>query len=207
MNSSELPLPTAQDPKAKVDDAAGPLAEYSALRAEILQSLQVQFNIFALQLTASAALFSFSLSGKSRAGFLLVIPLVTYALSQRYLSEHYGVERMSFYIAEELSPKVHGGLEWEAWNRRGPRAYKTLLSWFGPLPTIFPVTSVAAIAWVTPYVWFANFATERSRLLLVAAWVTSLIFTIITTYITWQSTRRSTKAKQVTRLDSPKEAR
>jgi hypothetical protein len=51
----------------------GPLAEFSSLRAEIIQAMQMQWNSFALQLTATAAVFSFSLTGGSRTGFLLYL--------------------------------------------------------------------------------------------------------------------------------------
>ena len=61
------------------------LAEFAALRAEVLQAFSTQWNILALQLTATAVLFSFSLTSRTRTGFLLIVPIVSYVLNGRYL--------------------------------------------------------------------------------------------------------------------------
>jgi hypothetical protein len=47
-------------PEVSADSTAGPLAEFAALRAEILQGIQLQWNVFALQLTVTAGLFILS---------------------------------------------------------------------------------------------------------------------------------------------------
>lgn len=163
------------------DSTAGPLAEFAALRGEILQGLQLQWNVFVLQLTVTAGLFSFSLSSSSRTEFLLVLPFITYALGGRYLYELYAVQRLGQYIMDELSPRVPGGLRWETWYRHQPSGYKSPFGFFRPLPMIFPLSSFIALAWTAPYVWLGP-ATESRRILIAAAWVLSLIFAFISFY-------------------------
>src|SRR5260370_17299780 len=63
----------AQASKAKPNSSAGPLAEFAALRAEILQNLQMQWNIFALQLTATAVFFFFSLLSSQQPTYFLIL--------------------------------------------------------------------------------------------------------------------------------------
>jgi hypothetical protein len=65
------------------------LAEFAALRAEILQRTSLQWNIFALQLTAAGVVFSFALSSPSHTAFLLILPVITYALTGRTFLGHW----------------------------------------------------------------------------------------------------------------------
>jgi hypothetical protein len=172
---------------AKSHDVEGPLMEYSALRDELLQARQMQWNIFALQLTVTAALFSFSLSSQSRTGFLLILPFITYALGGRYLFEHYSMGKISAYITEALSPKISGGLRWDEWRHQSSPSYRTLFGWFAPLPMIFPMTSVVALIWVTPYIWVDSEVSDSHRIALVASWILSLLFTALSMYKIKQS--------------------
>ena len=55
------------------------LAEFSALRAEMTNRQNLQWNVFALQVTAAGVIFSFALSNSNRTGFLLILPVITYA--------------------------------------------------------------------------------------------------------------------------------
>jgi hypothetical protein len=182
-------------------NSAGPLAEFAALRTEILQSLQMQWNIFALQLTATAALFSFSLSSPSRTGFLLILPFVTYFLSERYLAMYYAMQQLGSYIKDELSSRVPGGLHWEAWYRQHSSPYhKPLLGWFTPLPMIFPGTSVVAILWVAPYVWLGGHISDSRRITLGIAWILSLVFTVVSLYVFRKSGGPGSKIRIFKRL-------
>src|SRR6266436_590503 len=87
------------------------LAEFQTLRTEILQRNNTQWNIFALQLTAAAVVFSFALSNSSHTGFLLVLPVVTYALCGRYASQHLGINKIGQYIRDVLEPRAKGQLQ------------------------------------------------------------------------------------------------
>jgi hypothetical protein len=93
----------------------GPLAEFVALRQEIDRRSTMQHNLFALQLTASAVIFSFALSRHGWSGFLLIIPISTFMLSARYVDQMYDIQNAASYIRDELSEKVPGKLGWEKW--------------------------------------------------------------------------------------------
>jgi hypothetical protein len=93
------------------------LAEYGSLRTEILQRSNMQWNIFALQLTAAGVVFSFALSNPSHTGFLLILPVVSYVLAGRYVSQSLGIQKAALYIREVLEVKTGGELNWETWNR------------------------------------------------------------------------------------------
>ena len=79
------------------------LAEFSALRDEILQNLSMQWNTFVFQLTTTGIVFSFALTDKSRVGFLLIIPVVSYALGGRFLHGSRAIQEIGIYIRDELS--------------------------------------------------------------------------------------------------------
>jgi hypothetical protein len=147
----------------------------------------MQWNIFALQLTATAALFSFSLSGNSRTGFLLILPFLTYALGGRYLFEYYSMQKIATFIIEELDPKIPGGVRWESWRRERSPSYESLFGWFAPLPMIFPLTSVVAILWPIPYIWFNGQISDSRRIVLGLAWTASLLFAVLSIYKIKQS--------------------
>jgi hypothetical protein len=167
------------------------LAEYSALRAEIIQMEQIQSNVFVLQLTAIAAILSFSLSSHARTGFLLIVPVVSYALSRRYLLTDEIMNRISTYIAEELAPKTQGDLGWEEWNRtqvrqarlrrqREPRLYQRFSDLIGPVPLVFAWISVLALIWVVPYILYQHDISVPTRLILGAIWILGFIISMRT---------------------------
>lgn len=158
----------------------GPLAEFAALRAEMLQGFQMQWNSFALQLTATAVIFSFSLSNTSRTGFLLILPVITYALSSQYQGNYVSMYKIATYIMEELSPKVPGGLRWEEWQRQyafsrsGPVGR---LSTYVSFAWIFPMVSITAIVWSAPYILFDSHLSGLNRGFLIVIWILDFAIT------------------------------
>ena len=108
------------------------LAEFAALRSEIINRSNLAWNIFALQLTAAGVIFSFALSNPHHTGFLLILPLTSYAFTGRYVSQHLGTQNVGTYIREVLDPKMNGELSWEGWIRGRPSQARAL-SWLNPL--------------------------------------------------------------------------
>jgi hypothetical protein len=102
------------------------IAEFTALRAEILQRSDTQWNVLALQLTATGVIFSFALSNSSHIGSLLILPVITYALTGRYVSQAFGTDKIAKYIREVLDVKMKGAFQWEAWQRTQPPLVRTL---------------------------------------------------------------------------------
>ena len=82
------------------------IAEFVALREEILQRSNLQWNIFALQLTATGVVFSFALSDPSHASILLILPVIAYALAGRYVFQGFNIDKIATYIREVLDVKM-----------------------------------------------------------------------------------------------------
>lgn len=159
------------------------LAEFSALRDEILQRLSNQWTIYALQLTASGVVFSFSLSNRSRTGFLLIIPVMAYALLGQFVANHYLIESIGFYIRWDLSPRVQklspradSGFQWEEWWKKRPPT-SSAFPWIFTSPVVFPGISLIALGWVVPYILFTNNISTFDRCMLWAVWGVGLVVT------------------------------
>jgi len=134
-------------------DADGPLAEFVALRDEILQLNQQQNQMLALQLTISGAVFGIAISHAGLADILMIVPVVSYSLCARYLMNAISIVEIARYIREELANRVPGGLGWESWmlaNSRESMSYNLVQI---PLLFTFPGVSVAALSWVVPYIY------------------------------------------------------
>lgn len=176
----------------------GPLAEFVALRQEIERRSTMQHNLFALQLTASAVLFSFALSRSGRSGFLLIIPVTTFMLCARYVDQIYGIQNAGRYIREVLDSHVSGGLGWEAWiHAKGDGRKAGQFSQARRVTALivtFPAVAAGALAWSAPTVFSSVHrlaVDERSAL--IVTWVLGLIATIGATQMIWRaliSTRR-----------------
>jgi hypothetical protein len=124
----------------------GPLAEFTALRAEIDRRSASQWTVVTVQIGIAGAVFGFALSGRHRELLLLVIPFATYMTLARYVSQMVHLKLIGRYIRTELSPRVPGGLGWEEWRLTNLRPSD--LSVFGRLHlawTVFPAVSVLAI--------------------------------------------------------------
>jgi hypothetical protein len=82
------------------------LAEYTALRAEIDRRAQVQWNVFALQVTSAGAVASLAIASASRFALLLIIPLSSYMFGSRYVLHDFHIKLIQRYIRESLSPRL-----------------------------------------------------------------------------------------------------
>jgi hypothetical protein len=173
---------TQDDITATQDDITIVLAEFAALRAEILQTLSQQWLILAFDLTAAGAIFSLALA-RHNTGLLLVIPVVTYSLVNQYLRNFKMLLRLGKYIQEQLSEKVNGRLGWEEWLRArlvpigGQNPFQQLLGSLSPLPLIFLGISTVALAWVITYLVSTHNLSTSSRSLL---WVLCVLCAILT---------------------------
>jgi hypothetical protein len=177
---------TRRSPKQKNNKTYDPvsesaLAEFSALRAEALQAFSTQSNIVALQLTATSVVFSFALTDRSRTGFLLIIPVICYILNGRYLRAERLVLLIGSYIITDLSPRVHGGLQWESWLRNQPSP-KRIMRWSAHGPLIFSLISIFALTWVAPFILSGSSISVFDRVLLGLIWVTGLILSLLSIY-------------------------
>lgn len=167
-----------EDPSAQAA-----LAEFAALRSETLQAFSMQWNVVALQLTATAALFSFSLTNSSRTGFLLIVPIVSFVLSGRYLRSEDVINTIGTYIRNELSQPA-GGLMWEQWYRGRDRTIlNRVLRWIAHGPLVFSGISVIALVWVTPYILHVSKISTFDRSILWVVWALGCILTVIPVFL------------------------
>jgi hypothetical protein len=129
------------------DPTQGPVAEFTALRAEIERRSTHQHNLIALQVTSAGALFGFAISGTGREALLLILPLTSYMLTARYVAYYYGIRLVADYISLALSPQVGGSLSWEDWRRDNLHRYHDrALTLVNPLYIVFPGTAALGLA-------------------------------------------------------------
>ncbi|MEU7903528.1 hypothetical protein [Actinoplanes sp. NPDC049118] len=159
------------------------LAEFNALRAEIIARQNSAQGLLSIQLTAAGALFSLALSGSGRAAVLLILPLLTYMLAGRHVSHSYACLSIATYIRTELSGRIPGGLGWEEWlrtHRAKPRRYRVL----NPLFISFPGISILAIVGSMPYLAAMHFS--FTAVMLWAAWLADLALAGSAAHLVWR---------------------
>lgn len=172
------------------DDTEGALAEFTALRAEVVHALSVQQSIFALQLTSAGAIFTFALASPSRIRMLLILPFTSYALCARYSSAHFGTLVVGRYIKDVLSPRVPGGLLWEDWHARQPRPIR-FIGWISPNFVTFIGPGVVALIWTfsSTFLKTAGLAT-MTRIGFALLWAAALAVTGMSIVVAWRMTAR-----------------
>jgi hypothetical protein len=166
----------------------GALAEFTALRQEILNRLSIQNGIIGLQLTAAGALFGFALSSVSQTTLLVIIPMLSYVLLTRYLMHGTVIADISDYIRQVLSPRIPDGLGWESHWRKQPDRL-SLTWWRHPNMALFPGSSALALGWAAPNILGAGWSV--AHLGLVSIWVIGLAVTGYSGYLMWRSSHSS----------------
>jgi hypothetical protein len=150
----------------------GPLAEFVALRAELLQRAANQAHLMSLQLTAVGAILSLAIARGSLRGLALVIPLVGYSLYSRYVDDALTVIRIARYIRDDLDSRVPGGLRWERWLAQdaGRSSLHSRISRF----MLFPAISAVSLAWTFGFVFAERRRDLVVRIVLAVIWAAGL---------------------------------
>lgn len=171
-------------------DQSGALAEFAALRAEILARQAHQHTMMALNLTISGALFSFALTQTSRVLALLVVPFTSFMIGGRFIAQDHGIEEIGTYISAHLSPRVSGGLGWEEFVRNN-RVVNRKRIYFGldPLFIAFPGIATAALALCTRPVFLALRDPSLQGVLEMIAWVIGLLLIALSFRNVWRTRR------------------
>ncbi|WP_206784831.1 hypothetical protein [Amycolatopsis sp. MtRt-6] len=174
---------------------AGPLAEFTALRAEIVLHSEQQWKTTTVLITTTGAVFGFALSGSGRMPLLLIIPFAAYLLCTQWVHSHDLINRAAHYIRTELGPKVPGGLGYEQWltERRGDLRLRRVLAktWIQPMVLIYP--AMASLALGAEAVWFfgTNLSWATPMVVLGAlAWALGLALTGLSVGLMLWSNRR-----------------
>jgi hypothetical protein len=158
------------------------LAEFVALRQEIERRSVIQHNTIILQVTLSGAVFAFALSAPGRTPVIAIVPVVSYMLWGRYLSNYTGSTRAATYIRERLSSRIPGGLGWEEWlleTAKEPTPVRQA-TWLHSFLVAFPGTSILALLWILLYVITSEEPTTLARSGLVIGEVIGCVLTFLT---------------------------
>src|SRR6476660_100650 len=148
----------------------GQVAEFAALREEILERVKAQHQLLSLQLTVTAAIFGFAISRPGMAGILLIVPFVSYLLCARQVTQYFGTLTVGQYIAERLDPRVPGGLGWESWIREKRRGSR-LLGATAPLLLTFAGPGLLSSVWTFGWVYLRPGVSLASRVGFITLWL------------------------------------
>jgi uncharacterized membrane protein len=164
------------------------LAEFSALRAEILARQGFQHTIMALNLTLTGAIFGFALARPGQLLALLIVPLIAFMLCGRYITQDYGIEEIGRYIRKDLAKKVAGGLGWEDFIR-GRRIAENRRLFYGldPLFIAFPGVSIAAVLLSAGRVWAWPHGVSVQAALLAVSWCLDIFLTLLSVRHVWKT--------------------
>jgi hypothetical protein len=126
------------------------LAEFTSLRAEMDRRANVQWNVFALQITSVGAIAGLAITSTSNYAILLLIPCSSYMLGGRYILHDFHVKLIQKYISDSLSPQLGGELRWDTWkaemiSRTQPRSWRGVVTWDAAHPTRLAFEGVALL--------------------------------------------------------------
>ncbi|RBQ15972.1 hypothetical protein DP939_32155 [Spongiactinospora rosea] len=119
------------------------VAEYTSLRAEIVQLTELQTQIIGGAVVALGVVLSVGFEA-GNAAVVLVYPLLSLVFGIVWLYKAHLIARIAAYLREEVEGRVgRGDLGWERFVRTHPLPHRLLAYW--GLRSVFPVTSVLAI--------------------------------------------------------------
>jgi hypothetical protein len=179
--------------KIAIDQGDGPTAEFVALREEMQERFKAQQTLLSLQLTLVATIFGFAISQRGIATLMLIVPFSSYLLCGRQVAQHFAGQRIAQYIAEELTPRVTGGLGWEQWLRSRERPLHLLGSTL-PLLLTYTGASLLALAWTFSSVFLRLSQSVDSLIGFAVLWLLGLVATVLSTVLVLQMADRITAA-------------
>lgn len=120
------------------------IAEYNALREEILKLTDIQYQIAALALIAPGTLITIGFQLKNATMIILIYPIFALFLAACWLNNAHGIYRLGLYIRKRIEPKVgEENIGWETFSRQTPMDHYHLGFW--GYRAIFIGTAVLAI--------------------------------------------------------------
>jgi hypothetical protein len=106
------------------------LAEFAALRAEAERRMTIQWNVVALQLASAGAITSLAIAAATNVALLLIVPLMSYMLGNRYILHDVHLKLIRRYIRDSLSTRLSGHLRWEGWRDQELASAVARQRWF-----------------------------------------------------------------------------
>ncbi|MFF5078380.1 hypothetical protein ACFY36_15125 [Actinoplanes sp. NPDC000266] len=165
---------------------AAALAEFTALRAEILARQGHQHTFLALNLTISGTVFGFALAQPSRLLVLLVVPYVAFMTCGKYIAHDYAAQAIGTYIRQQLSDRVIGGLGWEEhFSRTHVVPGRRLFFGIDPLFVGFPGIAAAALVFCSPPMVRSLMPASPQGMLLAVLWLLGFVLTCLSFRNLW----------------------
>lgn len=115
------------------------MAEYSALRAEIIARTTIQHTLIQIALVAVAAILGFGLEQKSATAILLY-PILAMLLAAAWKQSNLRIGQIGMYTKDKIESALGGNMGWEHYLETHPDYFST----FAP-GGIFITTQVVAI--------------------------------------------------------------
>ena len=142
------------------------LAEYSALRAEIERRSNIQWNVFALQVTTAGTIAGLAISQVSMFALLLLVPWSSFMFGSRYILHDFHIRLISRYVRDSLSTRLDGQLQWDSWKKaslpdNADRRWFSPIGWNITHPTRLAfegiaVTALIAVAGAAVHEWLSG---------------------------------------------------
>jgi hypothetical protein len=159
-------------------DPAFFIAEYSALREEILKRKEIQHQIISLTLIVAGTFLTIGVQANVSASALLVYPILAMFLAAGWAQNDVRINQIAFYIRERLEKQL-GSTGWENY-----RQTERVSSKWGPLASlgafsargVFVSTQLLAIA--LSLTKFAS-TTEEQVLLAIDALAVTITFFLL----------------------------
>ncbi|WP_309116700.1 hypothetical protein [Saccharothrix sp.] len=173
------------------EEHTGPLAEYTALRAEVLFATEMMWKGTVFQVTSAGAVFGFSLSSAGRLPLLLIVPFSSYILCTRTIFYRRLIHNAKVYIHRELDGRVPGGLRFEEWRHQRSRKRQLLRPVYeNPLVLMFP--GISALSLGTVAVWFLRTPPKwhAAEVGGTVAWSIGAVLTLLSVALLWTAHRQ-----------------
>lgn len=187
------------------DMSVSHLAQFNALRDEIIKRAEFEHQLIALTLAAAGTLAAVGLTVDGSSLALLVYPVLTAFISIGWLFNNFRIQQMGYYIREKLEP-AYSGLGWEqflkskASDKVRPGNTGLWRKWLSPQtlpigifcvsPLVFLILALPqlALCWPVPDPTCTNspVATWTAVTLL----ITDFILILITTFVLHRFTAR-----------------
>ena len=173
------------------DEHTGPLAEYTALRAEVLFGNEMLWKVTVFQVTSAGAVFGYALAAPGRMAMLLILPFSSYILCTRGIFYRRLVHHAKVYIHRELDGRVPGGLRFEEWRHKRFRRRGLLRPVYeNPLAAMFPGISVLSLAAVAAWFPGPRGQWDTPEVAGVVAWSIGVVLTLLSVVLLWSAHRQ-----------------
>lgn len=178
----------AETPSPSWDPTSLVVAEFTALRAEIVHTTGLQSQIITLTVVAFGAVLPVGFQAKN-AAIILIYPLLSLVLGVVWLYQAHLITRIATYLRTGVEDRVgRNNLGWEHFVRQNPLPRGRFAYW--GLRSIFPTTSVLAIT--------TSIAVATPSIALFVLYGLACVVTIanITVFILWREPAPELKAGQ-----------